>query len=481
MNDFSGDNPEQAALRELLRTQPQPKRNQREVTRLLCAQAYLGGSAFRNAVLQFYARNHDAVAPELGVDARLVVKVCLAAQRKHHAQNMAFCCLAALVSLAWLVEIPAAIALLLLISAVIYARGALSVDDDIDKFAKGAFDYDACTTEHEQIDIPSDIEGALPHPDQNLVMYRDFLPFVGAGDLDGGWSFNCSLDNPGTEGCAHLIAAFSVVDLYRHIEKSLVRLHLPGLHFKHQLFVRGTEARAHAALFSLENLRPVQLVPNAWIDACMYECDERMRHYLCIQIADWGGEVITSFYLRFVLQGNGLYVDSNRYFLGPVSEAMRSVDRRVLPTVATRINMFLSALFIGPGKTAVALPVAIGTLIGMVKARSSLRKRRARLNREPNYNFGAATSMRTWASTDVVQSYFQHSDVDFNRKLIERNLLDEIANFLQQHGIDSTDIRERRTTILNNGILVQGGNVQADTLAVGQGAQANKRTTRTKG
>jgi hypothetical protein len=48
------------------------------------------------------------------------------------------------------------------------------------------------------------------------------------------------------------------------------------------------------------------------------------------------------------------------------------------------------------------------------------------------------------------------------------------VTFLDEHDIDTSEIRERRALILNSGIIVQGGDVTAESLAVGAGATAVK-------
>jgi hypothetical protein len=101
-------------------------------------------------------------------------------------------------------------------------------------------------------------------------------------------------------------------------------------------------------------------------------------------------------------------------------------------------------------------------------------RRRQAAQDDPTYDYGATTTLRASFAQNTFLHYFQKADADFDNKLIERKILDEIECFLDARGIDTTDIRERQTTILNSGILVQGGDVRAESLAVGQGAQASK-------
>ena len=56
-------------------------------------------------------------------------------------------------------------------------------------------------------------------------------------------------------------------------------------------------------------------------------------------------------------------------------------------------------------------------------------------------------------------------------KYMERQVLDSIVTFLDARGIDTSELVERQTTILNQGVLVSGGSLVAGQLAVGRGAK----------
>jgi ATP-dependent Clp protease ATP-binding subunit ClpA len=68
--------------------------------------------------------------------------------------------------------------------------------------------------------------------------------------------------------------------------------------------------------------------------------------------------------------------------------------------------------------------------------------------------------------------YFQKLDKEMHAKIVEQQLLDVLAKFLEDHGIDVSELKERGSYILNNGVMVSGGSIQAEGLAVGEGAQA---------
>lgn len=57
-------------------------------------------------------------------------------------------------------------------------------------------------------------------------------------------------------------------------------------------------------------------------------------------------------------------------------------------------------------------------------------------------------------------------------KIVERQILESIIDFLDSKNIDTTDLKEQRMTILNTGLIVSGGSVNAESIAVGEQAKA---------
>lgn len=60
-----------------------------------------------------------------------------------------------------------------------------------------------------------------------------------------------------------------------------------------------------------------------------------------------------------------------------------------------------------------------------------------------------------------------------HKKIIQQQTLDVIVAFLDDHVIDTSEIKARGTHILNNGVIVSGGVINAEGLAVGEGAKTN--------
>src|SRR5260370_22645228 len=183
-----------------------------------------------------------------------------------------------------------------------------------------------------------------------------------------------------------------------------------------------------------------------------------------------------SMFLRCTLRGNNLFVEMKRFLLTPVAQQYRTVDKIGSPTVTTRITWFIGSMIVGPFYVLYAVFFLFGRvtqkIVNMFGAED--RKVRQEIRNNLLFNYGAEKSLRTTFSSSEFQHYFQKLDTDFYGKVLERQILDSIVGFLDEHHIDTSDIKESKNTILNSGIIVQGGDVKAESLAVGAGAKAIK-------
>ena len=56
---------------------------------------------------------------------------------------------------------------------------------------------------------------------------------------------------------------------------------------------------------------------------------------------------------------------------------------------------------------------------------------------------------------------------------LNRHTLAALRDFLEAHGVDTTDFNQQQQTILNHGVIQQGGVSTIENLAVGQGASVS--------
>jgi hypothetical protein len=94
------------------------------------------------------------------------------------------------------------------------------------------------------------------------------------------------------------------------------------------------------------------------------------------------------------------------------------------------------------------------------------------LKDNPIYNFGADESIRREMMDEKFDHYSQKADLDFAAKAFDQTIVELIYRYMEERGVDVSDLRNKVMTIYNSGIMVQGGDVTAQAMAIGQGASA---------
>ena len=76
------------------------------------------------------------------------------------------------------------------------------------------------------------------------------------------------------------------------------------------------------------------------------------------------------------------------------------------------------------------------------------------------------------ASASLERRYFDRLDADTHLKIIERQILESMVEFLDAKNIDTKEFKKQQITILNSGLIVTGGALNTESLAVGPHAKA---------
>jgi hypothetical protein len=197
------------------------------------------------------------------------------------------------------------------------------------------------------------------------------------------------------------------------------------------------------------------------------------RHYKCIRIVSWEGEIILSGFLRFLKLRQNLFTEISFFLLTPIKEEYRNIDE-ISHKFSWRKGLQL--LYNTFGKTLLLFVCAIFLLIGgFFEPVNNWRKQRSsrQMIRENRmFDYGAIKSIRELASSAEYNHYFQKLDKEMFIKVVERQILDAITTFLDEHNIDTSDLKSRQDTILNNGVVITGGEVKAHNITSGNKAKS---------
>jgi hypothetical protein len=198
----------------------------------------------------------------------------------------------------------------------------------------------------------------------------------------------------------------------------------------------------------------------------------RVRFYKCLRIIDWHGELVVSLFLRFSIDKGRLFVELSRFVLTPLRPEFRRVDG-IDPEMTLR-----QALSMAGRALARTLPLWLRSPSPILRPLFRLRREARRLRRVKRdyfFDYGAPATALDRARSTQYTRYFQMLDREMYVKVLERCVLDTIVDFLDRHDVDTSELTERRETIINNGIMVPGGSVKAHNIAVGEGAKILSR------
>lgn len=306
----------------------------------------------------------------------------------------------------------------------------------------------------------------------NVTVYSDYVPFVGSGVPINAWSFALDVQRP-AEG--RQCVPFNAAEIHDVVLARLRRLSVSGLWVEDRIFVDGRDLRGDRRFLPAALGPPHTFASPEMVTWLVDHPEDRVRPYTCVRVAGWGGQLVLSTFLRFVATPQHLFVEVSYALLAPVQQEYQEVDHLLpQPTVRQLARIAgRSAL-----RTPLRLVLAPGTVARAIGSPIERARRRARQRREITqtlrFDYGSSSSPRERAADTRFQRYFQELDRDMHMKIIERTVLAAIVDFLDAKGIDTTELVQRQTTILNNGVFVTGGaTVNAQSMAAGTGAQAS--------
>jgi len=440
------------------------------ITRSLCASAITQGKAFRQRILEHVDRRFSAVVPEPGLDLGLLTQVCKFLENRESKYYLWFVGIG-IVSAFALIPVVGIIVFILGAGIVMFYKSYEEQHNLLKLFTRDQFDPSK-VREQLRATLSTNIQQGIPADEQNLIVYKGFWPFVGMGIDLGGWSFTVDVSRPKDQITQQMeeTQPFQATELCEAIENASHSLNFPKLNTKDLLFISGADIRNDRTILPNIFDRPVQL-----IDHATYSGDEfRMRRYKRIAIHDWGNEIIFSVFLRCTVRGKNLFVEAKRFLLTPIDHKYREVDYLVKQDWPKLVGLGVRSLVTGPIAALLAWVGLLSQVTNFINSQLGFHERQLKkeVKDNPAYNYGASTSIRESLSSAQYAHYFQRSDHDMYAKVLDQELIEVIIRFLDDHNIDTSQLRDRKTTILNSGIIVQGGNIEAQSIAAGTGAQA---------
>jgi hypothetical protein len=450
-----------------------------ETTRYLCTAPHLDDRYARRVVEEVVMDPHRAIVPSLGIDMGIVLRHCFAARRRQNVRDglIAMILIAALpVVLDYRQQTGLRVVLILVVLAglVAFTDRWISRYLITRRLTREMFGSD----EGPRITAAesAQVAQALAAQQGDISVYGTYRPFVGSGISRGGWSFAINLargkETPGGQVRLEPMP-FEVDEFYGEVERDIMASGLAGLTVESRLLVDGQNVRDDVRFLPDSEGRPVTEIGADKLLELTREPEPLNRPYQCIRLQTWDGDLVLSVFVNFTKRGTVLLAEVQHYLLAPLQPEYRQADRLASWSLGQRLRAELRSAPSAVTRTMIRAPFRIAGL--MVRTGMGWHTERAavrRIKTDPEYNFGAVTSVRELAQARHYRRYFQQVDRDLNTKFIDRQVLDTIVDFLDSHNIDTSQFQEQRSMILNNGLLVSGGEFKAGSVAVGEQARA---------
>jgi hypothetical protein len=313
----------------------------------------------------------------------------------------------------------------------------------------------------------------------NVTVYGRYDPFVGAGIKLRGWNFTTALTAaPDHEGP---VERFSVAELVEHVRARIAEVAaaddgasggdqmsdslIPGLVVSDQVFVSGAEIDHDARFFTKRATPPRTLLSSEDVERVACAPHGVVRHYSSVQVRSWDGEVVTFTLFHFSAAGGKLHFQCVRHVLPPIDDDYHVVDRMSgRPPVKELFGM------LGEAAARTASTVA-GAPVRLVRD-FVLDRWPDRLPADSVIDYGARIAVRELGADDRFHNYFQYVDNEKNLKFVARTVLFAVCEFLDDHGVDTAELKRQQTSIVNMGIMQIGKDLTIGAAALGSDASA---------
>jgi hypothetical protein len=339
---------------------------------------------------------------------------------------------------------------------------------------------------------------------RNVIVYSGADPFVGAGDplqcwsmaiplrpkgapLDGLSATQASLTIP--EGEVAPQHRFTPSEMHHYVRQQFDALRsslslspsgrLRALTQQSVLIAAANELLRHPdhpaarAVLPKLGVRPNATVPESLVEELTDNPVEWIRHFTHFQVESWERELVVSGFLHLGCDNRMLYVEWNALVLCPIRPRFWTVDLvpdSPWPALRRAVGDLLACPATIPSRLASLRPP--GLRGGALSVYSPLK-------------YGSRNSIRELAAGYEADNYFQDTDIQRYRKILERHAVASMMSFLDSKGLSTAEFAEGAATVINNsgsmllntGSLVgtaAGGNVTST------GAGAAKPVTPTK-
>lgn len=320
--------------------------------------------------------------------------------------------------------------------------------------------------------------GGPNDPEQNVVVFGGFQPFVGSGEALRDWQFVMDLSRTKTDHNHDDLPSISLTEIYNCVDEAIQKRGLPFLKQQERVYANGDELIGNQHILPTTTTRPISRLD--W--SIVHQKAEKTpvaaedRVYRVYSYEDTRHDTTTSAFLHLARYGNNLYVESAFRVLLPINEDIYNIDKRMEMGLVRRVlwgtGLTLVYLVL-PTVRMVALGMRLFTLGRyLLKWYQEDRKQRQVASRNVHvFNYGVVRTFRETVAYRHFASYFAMKDTVAYVQALEECFLFAVSDALEAAGVDVSSLRQTATNyFVNNGIYQTGGTMTASQVSAGQGA-----------
>lgn len=437
-----------------------------KTTRLMMSAAYLYPNDFKDELKERLEHPYKSPAPEFGLDLQKIDET-LEKIKGSHFNKSAFVFIVALIAIIILIQDPennwwvlAPALLLTTFAELIVKRSALN---NVRLILAG----DEESNDNEK-------------SSKNVIVSGGYSPFVGAGfDLDS-WSFTININEADNQ--QEPVESISPHELHEYIGKRLGSLDFEKCDVRDELYINGKDLNKSAHLLPNGRLsKPVECVDAEYLYNRINSNDKRERHYKVVRIEMWESQIILSMYYRFLVVKDKLVIEARFFLLPPLKAKYLAIDDIPVKSSGSEFARdFILSLFIGTFSWLGAVGNVLSFLQGgFMTDKAKKNKWKKEVEENQHYNYGWHNSLREKLSSLSYERYFQKVDKDIAHKLLTSEFLTSLQDYLSTKNISIDQFSATTTKIVNEGVIISGGEIKAESIAVGKGSKILKNAFNT--
>jgi hypothetical protein len=302
------------------------------------------------------------------------------------------------------------------------------------------------------------------HRDGNVVVYSGYWPFIGSGFELSRWSWSVAIDlAQGPDGSRRPGSAPTVGagEVSAYLIDAINDLRLEGCHAAERFYVSGRHVGSDNELYFHPKgpHEPFPKLRSTIDDVSRLEAKpvEFVRRYADIKVESWESELILSAFVRCARSPDYLSVEVNYFVLPPLQPHYHAISglhpwptpHQLLVLVGNSLSRMPLLWLESPRRVAkwMARPVTRAR-------REQVVAQAIRENRK--FDYGALGSVRETGCDDEYAKFFQKEDIGRFHNIVDKHLLTNLCAFLEERGVDTSELKRTIRSIVNNGVWING-------------------------